>query len=191
MNCENCGAPMQLVRDRDYFYCKYCGAFHFPQPNAEGVRLLQDDPQALDCPVCRQRLAQASLDELPALYCRRCRGVLMQQSVFGKLIQQRRASAHGPGKPPPALNADELKRGINCPRCKKRMGTHPYLGPGNIVIDNCTNCQLVWLDPGELTAIEEAPGRDRGDSQRLQWSDDARAKSWLHKILRSQGKFDR
>jgi Zn-finger nucleic acid-binding protein len=189
MNCDNCGAPMLLVRDRDYYFCEYCGAFHFPQPTEEGVRALQDNLEGLECPVCSQRLAQASLDDLPALYCRGCRGVLMMQGVFGQLVQQRRAKARGSGKPPRPLNLRELERRLRCPRCKNLMGTHPYLGPGNIVIDNCTSCLLVWLDPGELTAIEGAPGRDRGDSLRVEWSDDRRAESWLHKSLRLQGKL--
>jgi Zn-finger nucleic acid-binding protein len=42
------------------------------------------------------------------------------------------------------------------------MATHPYLGPGNAVIDTCSACELIWLDYGELTQLVEAPGRDRG-----------------------------
>jgi Zn-finger nucleic acid-binding protein len=42
------------------------------------------------------------------------------------------------------------------------MATHPYYGPGNVVIDTCTACDLVWLDFGELAQIVDAPGRDRG-----------------------------
>jgi Zn-finger nucleic acid-binding protein len=41
------------------------------------------------------------------------------------------------------------------------MTSHPYLGPGNFIIDICDPCRLVWLDKGELTAIALAPGRDR------------------------------
>ena len=43
------------------------------------------------------------------------------------------------------------------------MSTHPYYGPGNIVIDSCEGCDAVWLDFGELTQITDAPGRDRGN----------------------------
>ena len=42
------------------------------------------------------------------------------------------------------------------------MSTHPYFGPGNVVIDNCEACELVWLDFGELKQIVDAPGKDRG-----------------------------
>jgi hypothetical protein len=42
------------------------------------------------------------------------------------------------------------------------MDVHPYFGPGNVIIDTCGKCDLVWLDFGELKQIEEAPGQDRG-----------------------------
>ncbi len=36
------------------------------------------------------------------------------------------------------------------------MDVHPYYGPGNIVIDTCADCGLMWLDHGELTRVEQA-----------------------------------
>jgi hypothetical protein len=42
------------------------------------------------------------------------------------------------------------------------MATHPYFGPGNVVIDSCEPCELVWLELGELKQIVDAPGKDRG-----------------------------
>jgi Zn-finger nucleic acid-binding protein len=42
------------------------------------------------------------------------------------------------------------------------MSTHPYFGPGSIVIDTCDACDLVWLDVGELKQVVDAPGADRG-----------------------------
>jgi Zn-finger nucleic acid-binding protein len=43
------------------------------------------------------------------------------------------------------------------------MNTHPYYGPGSIVIDSCGNCGLVWLDGGELETVINAPGKGRGE----------------------------
>ena len=40
------------------------------------------------------------------------------------------------------------------------METHAYGGgPGNVVIDSCIGCHLVWLDPAELKQMVEAEGR--------------------------------
>jgi len=36
------------------------------------------------------------------------------------------------------------------------MDTHIYGGPGNIVIDNCPECRLNWLDHQELARITTA-----------------------------------
>ena len=40
MNCPNCGAAMRLKDDADYLLCEYCATPHFPDPNADGVRVL-------------------------------------------------------------------------------------------------------------------------------------------------------
>ena len=45
------------------------------------------------------------------------------------------------------------------------MATHPYYGPGNVVLDSCGACDLVWLDFGELKQIVDAPGKDRSTRQ--------------------------
>lgn len=55
-----------------------------------------------------------------------------------------------------------LHRTLSCPRCAGRFDTYPYSGPGNVVIDNCTTCDLLWLDFGEMRQIIDAPGKDRG-----------------------------
>jgi Zn-finger nucleic acid-binding protein len=105
----------------------------------------------------------ASLDGWEVLSCLRCRGVLLPQQTFRELISARRARAAGPARPPRLLDAAELRRQVGCPACKLTMNTHPYYGPGNIVIDTCADCGLLWLDFGELSRVVDAPGRDRGD----------------------------
>jgi Zn-finger nucleic acid-binding protein len=57
-----------------------------------------------------------------------------------------------------------LARSLMCPLCAGDMSTHPYYGPGSVVIDTCETCHVVWLDFGELRQIADAPGRDRGRS---------------------------
>lgn len=55
-----------------------------------------------------------------------------------------------------------LDRQNFCPQCGRRMDTHYYAGGGNAIIDDCSRCELNWLDAGELTAIVHAPGHWRG-----------------------------
>jgi Zn-finger nucleic acid-binding protein len=40
------------------------------------------------------------------------------------------------------------------------MDTHLYGGGGNVILDDCENCGLNWLDYGELDRIVRAPDRE-------------------------------
>jgi Zn-finger nucleic acid-binding protein len=44
------------------------------------------------------------------------------------------------------------------------MAAHIYGGPGNVVIDSCENCQVNWLDHGELRRMALAPDTVRTQS---------------------------
>ena len=154
---------MELFATRGYFFCRYCGSFHFPDTKAEeGIRIVAETPEAA-CAVCSKPLSSAIIDEAhPIRYCQNCRGVLIARRGFAGVVQKRRSWATGTPAPPVPLNPQELDRKVRCPVCKGPMSTHPYFGPGNVVIDSCEPCELVWLDFGELKQIVDAPGKDRG-----------------------------
>ncbi len=151
---------MRLFRDSAYFLCEYCSTFHFPTESRDGVRVLGQSSDHR-CPVCRVSLVLASVADAEALHCPRCQGILMMQMVFPYVVKYLRARVPGPTQPPRPLNPEDRKRRIKCPHCDQEMDTHPYYGPGNVMIDVCTRCQLIWLDRGELGRIITAPGRDR------------------------------
>jgi Zn-finger nucleic acid-binding protein len=153
---------MELFDRRRYYFCAYCGTFHFIEtPAVEGIQVLERPPDALRCPLCKSPLAKALLDEAePVEHCEQCRGILMTRGVFAEAVGRRRASESRITAPAP-IDKRELKREVTCPSCLARMDVHPYYGPGNVVIDTCSGCDLVWLDFGELKQISEAPGRDR------------------------------
>ena len=95
-------------------------------------------------------------------YCDKCHGILLNREDFAELVRRRRASAETASVIPAPTNAAELRRKIKCPKCGLQMTTDWYYGPGNVVMDRCTSCDLVWLDHGELKQIIDAPGIDRG-----------------------------
>lgn len=166
MNCRNCGAPMELMGARRYYFCRHCGSFHFPEAVDEGVRVLSRPANPRSCAVCRNPMARALLDEVHEVeYCENCRGVLLPRSHFAEIVQRRRAWATSPPVPPEPLNPRELQRVVRCPACARQMATHPYYGPGNVVLESCEACDLVWLDHGELRQIVDTPGRDRGSRE--------------------------
>jgi Zn-finger nucleic acid-binding protein len=162
MRCKVCGAPMDLVQNRDYFTCRYCLAFHFPDTKPvtnDEVRLLGAGKTKVRCPVCAPaKLVPASIDRQPVLFCDTCRGVLVTTGVLSTIVEIRRKRRRRVRVDPAPIDPEELKRAVFCPRCRKRMDTSPYLGPGNMVIDACGECCLVWLDHGEIGTIERHPG---------------------------------
>ena len=167
MNCRNCGAAMELHAARRYFFCAHCGSFHFPEPVDEGVRVLGEGQARQACAVCRLPLKAAVLDDrVDARYCGQCRGVLLSRADFAHLVETRRAWATTPPVAPAPLDRRELARTLRCPACGHTMSVHPYYGPGNVVIDACERCHVIWLDFGELRQISNAPGRDRGRGAR-------------------------
>jgi Zn-finger nucleic acid-binding protein len=122
------------------------------------------------CPICSTALATAAAAEVRVLHCATCRGVLAEQEAFSTIVRLLRAEATGAPNPVRPVNREELEREIACPTCGRTMETHPYYGPGNVVIDNCARCEVVWLDYGELAAIRDAPGRDRGRASDANYS---------------------
>lgn len=160
MNCANCGAPLRSEPGRDYLVCDHCTSFYFPEPTADGVQRLGED-STLCCPRCRRSLVSATVAASQVLYCDHCRGILVDQWAFATVVQLLRARAAAPPTAPEPIDPAELAVTLHCPRCSARMEVHPYYGPGNIVVDSCGACHLLYLDHGELRQVVDAPGRDR------------------------------
>jgi Zn-finger nucleic acid-binding protein len=155
---------MELFARRRYYFCRYCGTFHFLEsPEADGIRVLTMPATALPCVRCAGKLSIAQLDDAHEVqYCATCRGALMPRPTFADVVYARRTWATGRPETPLPLDPEELQRAVKCPACAARMSTHPYYGPGNVIMDSCDSCNLVWLDFGELKRIADAPGPDRG-----------------------------
>lgn len=155
---------MELFERRRYYFCRYCGTFHFlDTAETDGIHLLDRPAQARPCPACAAPLAKSLLDNTHVVeFCEQCRGVLLARTSFAHTVTERRAWATGQPEPPAPIDQRELQRRLACPSCGTKMEVHPYYGPGNVVIDTCARCDAVWLDFGELKQIANAPGRDRG-----------------------------
>lgn len=163
MNCPHCGAPMTLYRERDYYYCDHCQSYHFPRKDLAGLRILGENPEGINCSHCRIPLNLITFDDFFRGYqCSKCRGLLFNRTTFREAIDFSRSQVKTPPEPFRDFDPAELDRVSYCPTCQKKMETFQYNGPGNIVIDTCHSCDLIWLDFGELQKVINAPGRDRG-----------------------------
>ncbi|HTG99991.1 MAG TPA: zf-TFIIB domain-containing protein [Vicinamibacterales bacterium] len=162
MNCVNCGAAMGL-NARGYYVCAHCGTTSFPEAvSRDGIRILGPGDSEVRCSSCDAPFLRGMLDDYLVDYCEKCRGLLLSRRDFAEVVRRRRAWAQGQSVPPTHTDGAELRRRIKCPKCGTRMMTDWYYGPGNVVLDRCVACDLVWLDYGELKQIVDAPGEDRG-----------------------------
>lgn len=151
---------MKLLLDRQQFYCEYCTSIFFPEENQDGVRIL-DEASQTQCPVCKIPLVYGYVNQAQTLYCRKCMGMLIDQDTFLLVINFLRAKSTLSPIIPPPVNLGEMEREINCPDCGQLMSTHLYGGPGNLVVDNCIYCNLLWLDNAEFSRVVRAPCRER------------------------------
>ena len=162
VNCPNCGAAMQLSA-KGHYSCAHCGTIAFPDAvERDGVRLLGPGDSPRPCPACQAPLVRAMVDEYQVAHCEKCRGMLLPRRSFAEIVHRRRAWAEGPSVTPIPPDDRELRRRLSCPRCGATMIVDRYYGPGNILMDSCLACDLVWLDYGELKQVIQAPGPDRG-----------------------------
>ena len=153
---------MQLS-PKGHFVCSHCGSVSFPEAaDRDGVRVLGPGNAPRPCPACAAPLARAMLDEYQVAHCEQCRGMLMPRRTFAEVVRRRRAWADAPPVNPIPPDDGEMRRHVRCPRCAAPMIVDRYYGPGNIIMDSCTGCDLVWLDYGELKQVIDAPGIDRG-----------------------------
>jgi Zn-finger nucleic acid-binding protein len=157
MNCKQCGAPMSVEEGRDFFHCEYCDSYDFPDPNQDGVSLL-DEVSHFDCPICRKPLVLAAVRNVHISSCPNCRGNLVDQSKMLPILSQAQSLDPTNETSYSPQTKSELSRTLVCPACQKIMNAYPYGGPGNIIIQGCEECRLIWLDFGELSTIIRAYG---------------------------------
>jgi Zn-finger nucleic acid-binding protein len=124
--------------------------------NEDGVAVQGEvSPQA--CPLCRNALVSAGIAGIPILYCTGCRGMLTPMQAMQSLVSELQAQTGSGGTSAQAVpGKGDSPRTIGCPRCHRPMDAHFYAGPGNVMIDSCEDCCLVWLDGGELRRIASA-----------------------------------
>jgi len=155
MTCENCGAPMLLDRDRNLMVCRYCRSEAIPPIDEEGVQIVGETSKP--CPGCGSNLSDGLMEAQPLLYCTQCHGILLSMEKFMPLVEHLRALRDRPAAFVPSPDRSGGPRDLHCPLCDGQMDGHPYGGPGNVNIETCEKCSVVWLDRGELRRIVVAP----------------------------------
>ena len=154
-NCDNCGAPLRIDRDRGLLVCDHCLSQQEAPAAIDYVELLSETSSL--CPICSTPLSTSRLEGHSLLCCARCFGMLVDMNRFVALIDAVRAREERPLRIALPRRQNPADRLLNCPGCGQPMLGHIYAGPGNAVIDSCERCQVNWLDPGELHRMAVAP----------------------------------
>jgi Zn-finger nucleic acid-binding protein len=125
--------------------------------NEDGVQVGAETTHV--CPVCQTMLSDGTVQNRPVLYCAKCRGLLVSINKFLPLVEFLRALWRPAGANIEPRDNSDADRKLTCPMCDGTMIGHPYGGPGNVNIDTCERCSVIWLDHNELRRIALAPDR--------------------------------
>jgi Zn-finger nucleic acid-binding protein len=109
------------------------------------------------CPACQALLSDGTIQGKSVLYCTKCRALLVAIDRFLPLMEFLRALSRPSGSDIQPRDNSDADRKLSCPLCDRTMTGHPYGGPGNVNIDTCEPCSVIWLDRNELQRIVLAP----------------------------------
>jgi Zn-finger nucleic acid-binding protein len=157
---------MQLSPVEGLMLCDYCGGQATPATDEDGVVVLE--PTSHKCPACETptvnapKLANASIEGHELLYCTQCHGMLFNMEKILPLLRVLREHRYWSRSSQSPRQSDD-GRAFHCPLCKQEMDKHPYGGGGNVEVDSCESCEVLWLDRGELSRMASAPDRDPPD----------------------------
>ena len=148
---------MHLDRDQGLMLCDYCGSQMVPSKDEDGVVVIE--PTQHQCPVCKTPLMSAAIESCDMLYCTGCHGMLLEMEKLLPLLRGLREQRYW-ARSSEAPRKSDGERVLDCPLCGLEMDQHPYGGGGNVNVDSCEPCGVLWLDRGELSRIVAAPDRD-------------------------------
>lgn len=106
---------------------------------------------ALHCPDCRQSLQSVQYEGVGVAHCAPCSGYFLGRDDLQR-IAQTRATPIPRNSPPPPRRPSETPR--NCPRCSAPMRKGKVGKLRVTTFDLCEPCASLWLDRGELDAIQ-------------------------------------
>ena len=116
----------------------------------------------LACPNCDKRLRRVKTGSGLVHVCSGCRGWMVSLSV----LRQKRASRRFLQRIWVLAKTDEAQVGKQCAHCSRPMAeveVQVAASGRDLVVDVCTLCMGVWLDPGEQVHLPREPRRTGED----------------------------
>ncbi len=114
----------------------------------------------MNCPRCKRELSEGLYEDYSISRCAACGGIWVDGKALLGIIDKRKEIM-----PEEALEAarnwrssvvpkKELDNELSCPSCKAELSRAVYGYDSGIIIDRCTTGCGVWLDKGELEALQ-------------------------------------
>ncbi len=116
----------------------------------------------MKCPLDSAELLTRTYEaDIQVDLCPTCRGIFLDHGELERIQKtvQRDHSALLAQVPDTVSKAFELARqqqrpDLTCPKCAGSMGKQEHGDCSQILVDVCSACRGVWLDAGELEALE-------------------------------------
>lgn len=141
----------------------------------------------MHCPACSGQLEVILYENIEIETCRGCGGEWLDHTELKKIVDQRDVYFDPQQRAEVAktiklkqMTTDDVDRKLTCPKCHGVTKAINYSGDSGIIIDRCSGCKGIWLDPGELEKIQMfVEGLDdivhddiNANSERLKKTDD-------------------
>ena len=111
----------------------------------------------MKCPVCQKHMELVEISGVELDYCRNgCGGIWFDNFEIKRLDEENEGGGEVLEEILAQKRVDDTVRTekLNCPRCDEvKMRRHKYNYMSDVSIDQCYNCNGIWLDAGELAAI--------------------------------------
>ncbi len=116
----------------------------------------------MNCPRCASVLRGVNYEGTPIDTCDSCHGEWLDKAEILRINKARevvfseedKLKVAGAQKGVVKVLAQEQKA-LTCPRCgNTRMKTYNYAYDSGVIVDQCPQCDGLWLDEGELEAIQ-------------------------------------
>ena len=110
----------------------------------------------MDCPRCKLEMHKQIITErsgeIEIDICSHCKGTWYDQGELTDLEKLVKPVFVEVRKIP--VEYDQLTA-LACPKCKVLMKKAEHSRDENVILDYCEDCAGIWLDGGELTAIQK------------------------------------
>lgn len=109
----------------------------------------------MKCPDCKGELQQIDCKGILINECVGCKGKWFDRGELRRAKNRTDNDLRWLDFDPFGEDAEKLSvasKGKVCPKCSKEMSSLKYMD-SKIIIDKCSGCEGVWLEPGELAKI--------------------------------------